>query len=112
MAMLNDTNEYTQAPSPNGLIGGYPVRLSGKGAKVILPKELTLEQAIKINEEGEKFDGVEKIKDDGTIVYTDKNYSIMKELGYDCKELPFDEMESRGEELTALYKKLAALGEK
>jgi len=106
MAILRDTNEYTHAPSPNGLIGGYPVRLSAKGAEVVLPKELTLEQAIKINEDAEKFDGIEKIKDDGTIVYTDKAYSIMKELGYDCKEIPFDELESRSEELERLRKSL------
>lgn len=102
MAIIRDTNEFTHAPAPNGLIGGYPIRLSAKGAKVVLPKELTLEQAIKINEEAEKFDGIEKIKDDGTIVYTDKSYSIMKELGYNHKELPFDEVESRSEELEKL----------
>lgn len=110
MAILRDTNEYTHAPAPKGLPGGYPVRLSARGAEVVLPKELTLEQAIKINEDGNKFGGVEKIKDDGTIIYTDKTYSIMKELGYDCKQLPFDELESRSEELKILYKKLAAGG--
>ena len=112
MAIIRDTNEYTHAPAPNGLPGGYPVRLSAKGAEVILPKELTLEQAVKINEEANKFDGIEKIKDDGTIVYTDKTYSIMKELGYNCKELSFDELESRAEELKALHRKLAASGSK
>ncbi len=110
MAIIKDTNEYTHAPAPNGLIGGYPVRLSAKGAEVILPKELTLEQAIKINEDAEKSDGIEKIKDDGTIVYTDKTYSIMKELGYDCKELSFDELESRGKELETLMKRLQNQG--
>jgi len=64
MAILNDTNELTHAPGPNGLIGGYPVRLSSKGADIILPRELTLEQAVKINEDAEKFDGIEKIKDE------------------------------------------------
>ena len=88
------------------------MRLSAKGAEVILPQELTLEQAIKINEDGEKFDGVEQIKDDGTIVYTDKSYSILKELGYDCKELPFDELESRSKELQVFYKKLIAPAER
>jgi len=108
MAIIGDTNEFTHSPSPNGLIGGYPLRLSAKGAEVVLPKELTLEQAIRINEEGERFDGIEKVKDDGTVVYTDQSYSIMRELGYDCKELPFDEAESRSEELKVVYKKLAA----
>lgn len=106
MAILRDTNEFTHAPSPNGLPGGYPVRLSAKGAEVILPNGLTLEQAIKINEDGAKFDGIESIENDGTIVYTDKNYVVMKELGYDCKRLPFDELESRSEELKVLYRRL------
>jgi hypothetical protein len=109
LAILGDTNELTYAPSPKGLIGGYPVRIGAKGAEVELPQELTLDQAIKINEDMEKFDGIEKIEDDGTVVYTDKTYSIMKELGYDCKKLPFDEIESRSEELEALEKDWLAL---
>jgi len=108
MALIRDTNELIHAPAPNGLIGGYPVRLTAKGAEVVLPKELTLEQAVKINEEAEKFDGIERIKDDGTVVYTNKTYSIMKELGYDCKELAFDELESRGKELKKLQEKWLA----
>jgi len=108
MAILRDTNEFTHANAPNGLIGGYPARINAKGVKIILPQELTLEQAIKINEDAEKHDGVENIKDDGTIVFTDKTYNAMKELGYDCKELPFDELEPRGQELLALYKQLSA----
>jgi len=106
MAILRDTKEYTHASSPNGLIGGYPVRLSARGAEIILPEQMTLDQAIKINENAERYDGVEKIKDDGTIIYTDKTYSIMKELGYDCKELSFDELEAKGKELEALIEKL------
>ena len=105
MAILRDTNEYTHASSPNGLIGGYPVRLSARGAEIVLPEQMTLDQAIKINENAERFDGVEKIKDDGTIIYTDETYSIMKELGYDCKQLAFDELEAKGKELEALIKR-------
>ena len=107
MAIINDTNELINAPGPNGLPGGYPVRLSAKGAEVVLPKELTLEEAIRINTEANKWDGVEQIKDDGTVVSTDKAYSVMKEIvGYDCKELHFDELEQRAKELSVLYSKL------
>ena len=106
LAMVGDSNVYTHAPSPNGLVGGYPVRLGAKGAEVILPEGLTLEKAIAINQAAERFDGVERIKDDGTIVYTDATYDIMKELGYDCRELAFDDLEPRGRELAALMEKL------
>jgi hypothetical protein len=108
MAILKDTNEFTHAPGPNGHIGGYPIRLSSKGAQIVLPKELTLEQATKINEEGTKFDGIEKIENDGTVVFTDKTYSIVKELGYDHRKLSFDEIEARAKELKALTNKWLA----
>ena len=109
MHMLRDTNKLTFAPAPNGLFGGYPVRLSAKGVEVCLPKELTLDQALKINVDAEKFDGIEMIKDDGTVVYTDESYGIMKGLGYDCKELTPDEWERRAEEITQVYQKIMAL---
>jgi len=105
-AILNDTNQHILASSPNGLIGGYPIRLNATGAKVILTEELTLKQAIKINEDAEIFDGIEKIKADGTIVYTDKTFNAMKDLGYDCRELAFEDIESRCEELEMLIKRL------
>ncbi len=110
LAILRDTNEYAHAVAPNGLTGGYPVRLNARGAEIVLPEELSLEEAIRINEEGNKFDGVERIEDDGTVVYTDKTYTIMKELGYDCRELTFDALEPRCEELKRLYARLAAGG--
>ena len=108
MSILNDTGEVTHAPGPNGLIGGYPVRLSAKGAEVILPEGLTMKQAIKINTDGMKYEGVEEVKDDGTIVFTEEGYKITKEiLGIDHRELRFEETEERSKEILAAYKKLA-----
>ncbi|MFC1912071.1 hypothetical protein ACFLXG_02825 [Chloroflexota bacterium] len=107
MAILNDTNEYTHAPGPIGLPGGYPVRLNAKGVEVILPEEITLEEAIKINLCDLKYEGVEELKDDGTIVITEEAYKIHKELlGVDRKEIRFADMEDVSEELLSGYKKL------
>lgn len=103
-AIINDTNEITHSPGPRGLPGGYPIRLNSQGVEVVLPEELTLEQAVKINEEAQKFDGIEMIENDGTVVYTDKSVKIMKEmLGYDCKPLRIDESEARAKQLRSLY---------
>jgi len=108
LAILNDTGELTHAPGPNGLPGGYPVRLSAKGAEVVLPEELSLEEAIRINEEAQKFDGIEEIKNDGTVVFTEKAVKIMREmLNYECEELRLEESEERAMELRALYKRFA-----
>ena len=72
MAVLNDTNELTNAPGPNGLIGGYPVRIGAKGVKVELPEGMTLEQAIQYNTDQARYEGVAAIKEDGTLVVTEE----------------------------------------
>jgi hypothetical protein len=91
------------------LPGGYPARLSyERGAEVLLPEGITLEEAIKVNEEGGRIgDGIEKIKDDGTVVFTEKAVKIYREiLGYECEELKIEESEERARELRALFRKL------
>ena len=106
LAILNDTGEFTHAIGPLGLPGGYPARLSAKGVKITLPSELSLDDAVKINEEAQKFDGIEAIEDDGTVVFTEKAYTTLKKmLGYDCKELKLEDVERRARELRSLYKK-------
>lgn len=105
LAVYFDTNELSHAPGPRGLPGGFPVRINAKGVEVVLPEELTLDDAIKINEEAARFDGIEKIKDDGTTVLTDKAAKLMKEaLGYDCKQFKLAECAEKAKELVSLYK--------
>ncbi len=109
LGILNDTGELTHAPGPNGLIGGYPVRLRASGVEVVLPEGLTLEEAQRINIEDCKFEGVEDMKEDGTLVFTEEARQVMKEIfGMTHTELRFDEMEDRSKEIIAAYKKLAA----
>jgi len=108
LGILNDTNEITHAPGPEGLVGGYPVRLNREGAKVFLPEGVSRERAIQINEEAQKWDGIEKIKEDGTVVFTDITYNTFKDLlGYECKEMKIEETEEREKELDKLYKVFA-----
>jgi len=108
LGILNDTNEITHAPGPEGLVGGYPVRLNREGAKVFLPEGVSRERAIQINEEAQKWDGIEKIKEDGTVVFTDIAYNTFKELlNYDCKELKVAEIEDRANELGTKFKDFA-----
>ena len=107
LALLRDTGLLTHSPGPQGLPGGYPVRLSAAGAEVVLPAGVTMEQALAINEAGQRADGVERIEDDGTVVYTDKAIQIMKEvLGYDLAPLKFDECDQQAEELITSFKAL------
>jgi hypothetical protein len=91
---------------PNGLPGAYPCKLSEKGAEVILPG-ISLDEAIRVNEEGARIDGIESVRPDGTVVFCDVNVGYMKDVvGYVCKELsPFDQ-ESRQKELETGLKRL------
>jgi hypothetical protein len=108
LALLRDIGLLTHSPGPQGLPGGYPVRLSAAGAQVVLPAGLTMEQALDINTGGQRADGVERIEDDGTVIYTDKAVQVMKEvMGYDLEPLKFDECDERAQELIARSQALA-----
>jgi len=88
MAVLNDTNEFTHSPGPNGLIGGYPMRIGARGVTIELPEGMSMEQAIQYNLDQARYEGVETIKSDGTLVVTEEAYQITKDLlGIECREI-------------------------
>ena len=107
LAIYYDMGEVlTCVTGVEGLPGGYPARLSREGAEVVLPG-ISLEGAIRINEDGGKIDGIERIKDDGTVVFCEKNVEYMREVvGYECEELKPSESEERATELNKLLRKL------
>jgi hypothetical protein len=104
LAMEADTGDMMHAPSPAGLPGGYPVQVNRNGGRVILPKGLTIEEAVRINEEGQRFDGIDRIDDKGTVHYAEKSVAIMKEMvGYDCSVMKLDESEERSREINQKF---------
>jgi hypothetical protein len=109
MGILFDTKELGHAPGPNGLPGGYPIKLSADGVEVFLPEGLSIEEAIRINNEAQVFEGVESIEDDGTVVLTDKSAAIFKKvLDFDCKVYTVQDCEAKTKELDEKFKKWAA----
>ena len=66
-----------------------------------------MEEAVRVNEEsGRVGDGIENIKEDGTVVFTEKAVKIYREvLGYECEELKIEESEERAEELKMLFRR-------
>lgn len=108
LALLNDTGLLTHTNGPEGLPGGYPVRVTAEGAEVFVPDGLTYEEAVSINENAQRGDGIERIEEDGTVIYTEEAVQIMKEvLGYDLKPLKFDQLDERCQELTSRFEALA-----
>jgi sorbitol-specific phosphotransferase system component IIA len=105
LAALNDSHILTHSPGPGGLPGGYPITIGKKSAEIVLPGGIEKEEAIEMNHRAQKFDGIDEIKEDGTIVFTQKSVDIMKKmLNYECKTLSLNECESRANELLRLYR--------
>jgi len=108
LALLRETGLLAHPHGPLVLPGVYPFRVSAAGAEVFLPVGITLEEPVAINEGGQRGDGIERVKDDGTVIYTDKAVQIMKEvLGYDLAPLKFDECDERAKELVERFKALS-----
>jgi hypothetical protein len=109
LSILEDRGILTHAPGPEGLPGGYPVYLDRSGAKAYVPEDLSRREAIEINEKAQAYDGIEKIEDDGTVVFVERSAKIMREmLGYDCRRMRPEESEQRAKELLELYREFEA----
>jgi hypothetical protein len=105
-AMVTSASTLVHAPGPNGLPGAYPIQAGDHGLEVVLPHGLTLDEAIGINQQGQRLDGIERIESDGTVYFTEKNMAILKEtLGYDCKRMPLEEVERWAKELRVKYER-------
>lgn len=103
-AIADDTGRVVHAPGPLGLVGGYPVKLERSSISVALPSGLSLEAAIEINRDCQKFDGIEDVDAAGTVHFTSETAGVMREeLGYDCEHLPLDECEDRADELARKF---------
>ncbi len=108
LAVADDTGDFMHAPAPSGLPGGYPVQVDRNGGRVVLPKGLTMEEAVRINEEGQRYDGIDRIDEDGTVTYAEKSVEIMKKMvGYDCKVMKLEETEEQSKELGQKFMEFA-----
>ena len=108
LAILNDANTFMPVNAPLGLVGDYPARLGAKGAELALPDDLSKKEAAIIGSAALKWFGIEAIREDGTVAYTDEAHGLARDrLGYDCKELHPGDEESRAKELLRALKGLA-----
>lgn len=108
MAIFNDTGELTHAPGPQGLEGGYPVRLSRKGAEVVLPNGITLKQARAINLVAQQHDGVQEIRENGDVAVTEQAYTTFKEmLNIDCRVITIEDSYEQAMELRKKFHEFA-----
>jgi hypothetical protein len=110
LALLNDSRIFANAPSPGGLPGGYPVRIGADGAKLVLPEGITEREAIKINLEGQRRDGITEIKEDGTVIYEDAVVDGWKKImNFNCKSFNVKDVDEVAEEQMSKYGALIKL---
>jgi len=107
-ALFGDRDILLHAPGPLGLPGGYPV-LAGRREIRIAPIDgLSVEEAVALNERAHRFDGIERIDPDGTVVFREESMEILRQaFGYDGGRLRPDEAEARGAELMARFREYA-----
>jgi hypothetical protein len=106
-ALLGDEMAPDHVPAPAGLPGGYPVRAGGM--RVELDLRWPVEEAIAVNEAGARFDGVDRIDDDGTVTFTAETAETLRAvLGYDVPVLRPSEAAGAAAELKLCFERHAA----
>ncbi len=106
-ALLSDEPVSLHSPGPGGLPGGYPVILSREGAKVDLPEDITLDQAIAMNQEAQTYDGIRRVDDDARVHFMPYAIEIMKDmLGFDCASFVPEECEDLAREQMRRFQEL------
>jgi len=96
----------THVSAPMGLPGGYPAVIGSGRIELRLPPDLAEAEAVAINDRAARFDGVERIEGDGTVVYTTESCAAMENLGYRCEAVEFDDLARRCDELRDVYRRL------
>ena len=70
VALVGEVPTRTHMSGPVGMPGGYPVKVAGGRVELDLPGGLSSEDAIATNDAAARFDAIDRVEGDGTVVYT------------------------------------------
>lgn len=79
-ALLGDEPVYTHAPGPNGLPGGYPIKVWNGMVELDLPASCSLEEAIALNKQGAYDMGTAVIDAHGFSAYSTTATALLSKL--------------------------------
>ena len=111
LALVGSEAVRTHVSGPMGLPGGYPAVISDGRVDLDLPPPLTRDEAVAINNEAARFDAIERVESDGTVVYTREALGAMENLGYRCEAVEFEDLADRCRILQDLYRRLVTRSE-
>lgn len=102
-ALLQEKPVPMHTPSPNGLPGGYPIIASNRGVELALDS-IPLADAVAANTEAQRFDGVDRILDDGTVILNPENVQQLQSvLGPSAGRISISEVEEQAADLVRRY---------
>jgi len=95
----------THAPGPNGLPGGYPVRVGMGHVLLALPYEVSRAEAISVNQMGLREDGIDTLHADGSVTFDARKMAIMEELmGFYVGRMPLADVHQCAHELNCKFR--------
>lgn len=108
VALVEEAAIDSHVTAPDGLPGGYPARIGNGEIRLDLPEGIDRDRAVAINDDAARWDGIDRIEADGTIVYTEAARAAMTEIGYECEAVAFDGLAGQAERLLQFYDRLTA----
>ena len=106
--LFADDEVHVHAPGPHGLPGGYPLKVGMGQVLLGLPYGVRREEAIAINEAGQRQDGIQAIRADGTVVFGSEQMNVMEQmLGFFMPEMKIQDAAERAQELGRKYRVFA-----
>ena len=112
VALVGSVPVRTHVSGPMGMSGGYPVTVADGGIELDLPDGLSPEEAAATNEAAARFDAIDRIESDGTVVYTGEARAAMESLGYTCEAVTFDDLPRHCQLLREMYHRLITRNER
>ncbi|HEY6291724.1 MAG TPA: hypothetical protein VI455_09225 [Terriglobia bacterium] len=107
-ALATGEQPLLHAPAPEGLPGGYPIVIRGGEIRLARIPGLSREDAIALNEASHPFDGIERVEQDGSVVFCPEDAAALRRvLGYNVQRLKPAEAEDRAQELMAKFGEFA-----
>ena len=104
-AIATDSGLLHHAPGPNGLVGGYPLRIGAGRIELALPEGLSAASAEEINKGGQRFEGIERIDPSGAVHFTESRMeALTRTLGYQCRSMELADVGDWADELRAKYR--------
>jgi hypothetical protein len=107
--LFSQDEVITHAPGPNGLPGGYPVRVGLGQVLLALPYGVSRADAIAVNQRGQRQDGIFAIHPDGGVTFESQQMAVMESLlGFSMSHLALHDVHQWAAELGRKYQAFAA----